>query len=140
MLKKLLFVTVLLLLVSVQMLTVNCDLRCSLMRDSAGSHAVHADMPMPYCHGMSMEQDNQAGLTVSHSCASTGCGTQLKMAVKSGDWNDAGSSKLLVSAVVLLAGSFGDTHSNSATGGWSSLSRSSDDRPLVQRPGTSLRI
>jgi hypothetical protein len=134
--KKLLFVTVLLLLVSVQALTVSCDLRCSLMGASTDSHALRADLQMPDCHGMSMGQDKQVCLHASDSCAPTGCGTELTAIFKSVDQNDAG--KLLVS-VALLAGPFGDRESDRTTAS-ASLTRRSDSRPLVQRPGSSLRI
>jgi hypothetical protein len=135
--KKLLFVTVLLLLVSVQALTVTCDVRCSLMGGSTDSHALRADLQMPHCHGMSMGQDKQVCLNASDSCAPTGCGTELKAIVKSVNQNDAG--KLLVSAVALLAGPFGSGESDRTTAS-ASLTRRSDSRPLVQRPGSSLRI
>jgi hypothetical protein len=139
MLKKLLLVTALLLLVSVQTLTVNCDLRCSLMGASADSHALHSDMQMPHCHGMSSDPDEQASLTASDCCAPTGCGTQSKTIAKGADQNDAASSKLLVSSVALLVDPIGSNGSNSSTA-CVSQSRTSDRRPLAQRPGSSLRI
>lgn len=135
--KKLLFVTVLLLLVGVQALAVSCDLRCSLMGVSTDSHALHSDMQTPHCHGMSMEQDKQASLTANDSCAPTGCWTELKAIVKSADQNDA--SKLLVSAVALLVDPFGSSEPHRTTT-FASVGRSSDSRPLAQRPGSSLRI
>src|ERR1700728_2404719 len=98
MLKKLLFVTVLLLLVCVQTLTVRCDLLCSLMGASTKCHSLQADMQMPHCRGMSKEQNNQTGLTASDSCAHNACRTELKAITKSADQKVAGSSRLLVSA------------------------------------------
>jgi|ERR1700689_93357 hypothetical protein len=139
MLKKLLFVTVLLLLVSVQALTVSCDLRCSLMGASTDCHALHADMQMPHCHGMSMEQNKQISLTASDFCAHTACGTELNAITKSADQKVAGSSRLLVSAVALLVANFGIGGSNRPDT-IASLSRNRDSRPLAQRPGSSLRI
>jgi hypothetical protein len=138
MLKKLLFVTVLLLLVSVQTLTVSCDLRCSLMGASIDCHALRTDMQMPHCHGMSKEQNKQTSLTASQSCAHTACRTELKAITKSADQKVAGSSRLLVSAVALLVAPFEGGSNKPDT--IASLSRTSDSRPLVQRPGSSLRI
>jgi hypothetical protein len=139
MLRKLLFVTVLLLLVSVQALTASCDVRCSLMRASTDSHASHSDEQMADCHGMSMERSPGASLIAGDSCAATTCGTELKAIVKSADQSDAYAGKLLVSAVALLADPFGSTVS-SRTIGFRSFSRTLDSRPLAQRPGSSLRI
>ena len=139
MLKKLLFVTVLLLLVSVQALATSCDVRCSLMGASPHGHAWHADERMSHCSGMSMESDKGASLSASDSCAATSCGTELKAINKSTDQSDADSSKLLVSAVALLIDPFG-SNGPSKTTAIASLSRRSDSRPLAQRPGSSLRI
>ena len=137
--KKLLFVTVLLLLVSVQALAASCDVRCSLMGASRYGHTWHADERMSHCSGMSMESDKGASLSASDSCAATTCGTELKAINKGSDQNDAGSSKLLVSAVALLVDPLGNSGSNRTTA-FASLSRRSDSRPLAQRPGSSLRI
>jgi hypothetical protein len=137
--KKLLFVTVLLLLVSVQALAASCAVRCSLMGASTHSHAWHADERMSHCSGMSMESDKGTSLSASDSCAATTCGTELKAINKGSDQNDAGSSKLLVSAVALLVDPLGNSGSNRTTA-FASLSRRSDSRPLAQRPGSSLRI
>ena len=139
MLKKLLFVTVLLLLVSVQALTVSCDLRCSLMGASTDCHALHAEVQMPHCHGMSMEQDKQTSLTASDSCAHTTCRTELKAIIKSAAQRVAAPSRLLVSTVALLVAPFGIGGSNKPDI-IASLNRTSDSRPLAQRPGSSLRI
>src|SRR5713226_5198257 len=133
--KKLLFVTVLLLLVSVQALAASCDVRCSLMGTLPHGHAWHADERMSHCSGMSMDSDKGASLSASDSCAATTCGTELKAINKGSDQNDAGSSKLLVSAVALLADPFGSSGLNSPTA-FASLSRTSDSRPLAQRPGS----
>ena len=139
MLRKLLFVTVLLLLVSVQAMTVSCDLRCSLMRASTGCHNMQTAEPMAHCHGMSMEQDKQASVSSSDSCAHSVCRTELTAIAKSAvDQNGAGASKLLVSAVASLVDPFG-TNEQSRTVGFASISRS-ETRPLAQRPGSSLRI
>ena len=137
--KKLLFVTVLLLLVSVQALAASCDVRCSLIGASPHGHAWHADERMSHCSGMSMDSDEGASLTASDSCAATSCGTELKAINKSTDQSDADSSKLLVSAVALLIDPFG-SNGPSETTAIASLSRRSDSRPLSQRPGSSLRI
>jgi hypothetical protein len=137
--KKILFVTVLLLLVSAQALAASCDVRCALMVASTHDHARHTDMQMPECHGMSIEQDQKVSLTASDSCASTGCGTELKAIVKSADQKDAGSGKLFASVVALLFHAFGDSASDTPTA-FVSLSRAGDSRPLAQRPGSSLRI
>src|SRR5216683_4293077 len=137
--KKLLFVTVLLLLVSVQALAASCDVRCSLMGTSTHVHAWHADERMSHCSDMSMDSDKGASLSASDSCAATTCGTELKAINKGSDQNDPGSSKLLVSAVALLVDSFGGSGPNRTTL-FASLSQRSDSRPLAQRPGSSLRI
>ena|SRR5579859_1539101 len=137
--KKFLFVTVLLLLVSVQALSASCDIRCSLMGASTQSHALHADMRMSHCHGMSMEQDKQASVTASDSCDPTGCGTGLLALTKSADRSDTVSSKLLISAVALLVDPLESSAASRITA-FSSLSRTSDSIPLAQRPGSSLRI
>jgi hypothetical protein len=137
--KKLLFVTVLLLLVSVQALAASCDVRCSLMGALTYGHTWHADERMSHCSGMSMESDKGASVSASDSCAATTCGTELKAINKGSDQNDAGSSKLLVSAVALLVDPLGNSGSNRTTA-FASLSRRSDSRPLAQRPGSSLRI
>ena len=139
MLKKLFYVTVLLLLVSVQALRVSCDLRCSLMGASTDCHALHADMQMPHCHNVSMGQDKQTSLTASDSCAHIACRTELKAITKSSDQRVAGSSRLLVSTADLLVAPFGIGGSNKPDT-VASLSRTSDSRPLAQRPGSSLRI
>ncbi len=138
MVKKLLFVAVLLLLVSVQAMTVSCELRCSLMRASTGCHAMQTAAPMAHCHGMSMEQGKQASVNSSDSCAHSVCRTELTAITKSADQNDAGPSKLLVSAVASLVDLFG-SNEHSRTAGFASFSRS-ETRPLAQRPGSSLRI
>lgn len=137
--KKLLFATVLLLLVSVQALSASCDVRCSLMGASTHSHALHADMQMPHCHGMSMEQDEQTSVTVNHSCNPTGCGTAFQALAKSPDRSDTVSIKLVVSAVVLLTDPFGSSAPGRVTT-FASRSRTYDSRPFAQRPGSSLRI
>ncbi|WP_035356030.1 hypothetical protein [Edaphobacter aggregans] len=137
--KKLLFVTVLLLLVSVQALAASCDVRCSLMGTSGHVHAWHADEQMFHCSGMSMESDKGASLSANDSCVATTCGTALKAINKGSDQNDADSSKLLVSAVALLVDPFGSSGPNRTTP-FASLSQRSDSTPLAQRPGSSLRI
>lgn len=137
MVKKILFVAVLLLLVSVQVMTVGCDLRCSLMRASTGCHMQTAE-PMAHCHGMSMEQDKQASVSSTDSCTHSVCRTELTAITKSADQNDAGPSKLLVSAVASLVDPLG-SNERSRAAGFVSFSRS-ETRPLAQRPGSSLRI
>src|SRR5260370_9512926 len=104
--KNILFVTVLLLIVSVQALAVSCDLRCSMMGASAGGHALQTDMQMPHCQGMSMEREQGASLTANNSCATTTCGTELKAIVKSADQSDASAGKLLISAGGAFDGAF----------------------------------
>lgn len=137
--KKFLFVTVLLLLVSVQALATGCDLRCSLMGTSTGSHVSRSDAQMPTCHGMSVGHGKETNLTASDTCSHNSCGTELKAIVKSADQSDAYSSKLLVSAAALLIDPFGSTAS-SRTSVFIPFSRNRDSRPLAQRPGSSLRI
>ena len=137
--KKILFATVLLLLVSVQALSASCDLRCSLMGASTHSHALHNDGQMADCHGMSMDYGNETNLTASDTCSHNGCGTELKATVKSADQRDAYAGKLLVSAVTLLVDPFGGT-TPSKTPTFAVFRRDSDTRPLAQRPGSSLRI
>jgi hypothetical protein len=137
--KKLLFVTVLLLFVSVQALAASCDVRCSLMGASPHGHAWHADERMSHCSGRSMDSDKGASLSASDSCAATTCGTELKAINKNTDQSDADSSKLLASAVALLIDPFGSSGPNRTTP-FASLSQRSDSRPLAQRPGSSLRI
>ncbi len=141
MLKKFLFVAVLLLFVSVQALTASCDLRCLLMGASTGCHTSQTNECMPHCHDKSMEQDKQAGVIATNSCApgGCGCGTGLTAITKSADQNDAGRSKLLVSAVALLVDPSGNSGSNRTTA-LAALSRRSDSRPHAQRRGSSLRI
>jgi hypothetical protein len=139
--KKLLFATVLLLLVSVQALTASCDVRCALMGASTDRHhhALQTEQ-MADCQGMSMESSGQgASLTAGDSCPSTPCGTELTAITKSGDRNDFGASKLLVSSVALLVDAFGSSEPN-RTIVFASLNRKGDSRPLAQRPGSSLRI
>jgi hypothetical protein len=137
--KKLLFVTVLLLLASVQALSASCDVRCSLMGPSTHSQALYADMQMPHCHGMSMEQDKQTSVTASDSCDPTGCGIGFQAIIKSTDRSDAVSSKLLISAVALLLDPSGSSAPDRITA-FAFRNRTGDTRPLAQRPGSSLRI
>jgi hypothetical protein len=137
--KKLLFVIVLLLLVSVQALAASCDLRCSLMGPSTHSHALHNDGQMADCQGMSMDHSKETNLTASDTCSHNGCGTALKAIVKSADQGDAYADKLLVSAVALLVDPFGGT-TPIKTHTFAVFRRDSDTRPLAQRPGSSLRI
>ena len=137
--KKILFATVLLLLVSVQALAASCDLRCSLMGASTHSHALHNDGQMTDCQGMSMNHDKETNLTASDTCSHNGCGTELKVIVKSADQRDAYAGKLLVSSVALLVDPFGGT-TPSRTTTFALVSRASASRPLAQRPGSSLRI
>jgi len=137
--KKILFATVLLLLVSVQALAASCDLRCSLMGASTRSHALHNDGQMTDCQGMSMDHSKETNLTASDTCSHNGCGTELKAIVKSADQSDAHAGKLLVSAVALLVDPFGGT-APSRTATLAVFRRNSDSRPLAQRPGSSLRI
>src|SRR6266567_6581218 len=113
MLRKLLWVAVLSLIVSVQALTVNCDLRCSLMGISTDSHASHADMQMPHCHGMSMEQDKQTSVTGNDCCAPNACGAQLKAFAQNAGQSD--SSKLLVLAVIRFVDPCGNSGSDDST-------------------------
>src|SRR6266567_2851630 len=123
--KKLLFVTVLLLLVSVQAMKVSCELRCSLMRASTDCDALQSDEQMlPHCHGMSTSYDKQASVTASSSCTHAGCGTDLTAITKSVDQNDADPNKLRVSAVVLLVDSFG-SFGPARAAAFAALSRSS---------------
>ena len=138
MVKKLLFVAVLLLFVSVQAMTVSCDLRCSLMRTSTGCHVMQTAEPMAHCHGMGMEQDKQASVRSTDPCAHSVCRTELTAISKSADQNDAGPTKLLVSTVASLVDPFG-TNEPSRTADFTSIIRS-ETRPLTQRPGSSLRI
>src|SRR5882724_4173939 len=100
MFRKILWVVVLSLIVSAQALTVNCDLRCSLMGVSTGGHLSQADMQMPHCHGMSMERDKQTSVTSNGCCPPSSCGAQLKAIAKNAGQNDAGSSRPLVLAVI----------------------------------------
>src|SRR5579863_5194728 len=112
--KKLLFVAVSLLLVSVQAMTVSCDLRCSLMRASTGCHDKRTAEPMVHCHGMSMEQDKQASLSSSDSCTHASCGIELTAITKSVDQKEAGPSKILGSTVALSVALFGSSEPTSA--------------------------
>ena len=137
--KKILFATVLLLLVSVQALAASCDLRCSLMGAPTHSHALHNDGPTTDCHGMSMDHGKETNLTASDTCSHNGCGIELKAIVKSADQSDGHAGKLLVSAVALLVDPFGGT-APSRTTTFVVFRRNSDSRPLAQRPGSSLRI
>ena|ERR1700692_1158418 len=137
--KRLLFITVLLLLVSVQALAVGCNVRCALMGVSADRHALQTDERMADCHGMSMEAGQGASLTASDSCPATSCGAELSTINKSADQSDADSSNVLLSAVALLVDPFG-TNAPNRTTAFAALSRGSDSRPLAQRPGSSLRI
>jgi hypothetical protein len=137
--KKILFVTVFLLLVSVQALTVSCDIRCSMMRTSTDSHASHGDEQTADCHSMSMERSHGTSLIAGDFCATTTCGTELKAINKSSDQDNAGSSRLLASAVALLVDSLGN-NAPSRTTAFASLGRGGDRKPLAQRPGSSLRI
>ena len=139
MFKRLLFVAVLLLLVGVQAMTASCELRCSLMSASTGCHTMQAAEPMAHCHGMSMEQDKQASVSSSDSCARSACRTELTAITKSADQNDAGPSKLLASAVDLLVDPLGSSGSSRADA-FAALRRRSGSSPLAQRPGTSVRI
>src|SRR2546430_14049252 len=95
--KKLLFVTVLLLLVSVQALAASCDVRCSLMGISTHVHAWHADERMSHCSGMSMESNKGASISASDSCAATTCGTELKAINKGRNQNDAAKTRFAAS-------------------------------------------
>jgi hypothetical protein len=139
MVKKLLFLAVLLLLVSVQAMTVSCDLRCSLMRASTGCHDMRTAEPMAHCHGMSMEQDKQASVSSSDSCTHADCGIELTAITKSVDQKEAGPSKVLVSTFALSVALFGSCEPTRAAA-FAALSRNSGSRPLAQRPGSSLRI
>jgi hypothetical protein len=133
--KRLLFIAVLLLLVSVQGLAAGCDVRCALMGASADRHSLHADEQIAHCHGMFMEAGNRASLTVCDSCAAA-CGTDLRALNKSADQSEAVSSKVLLSA--LLADPF-ETNGPNRTITYAMLSPGRDSTPLAQRPG-SLRI
>jgi len=137
--KKILLVTVLLLLVSVQARAVSCDLRCSLMGASTDGHALHSDGQITDCHGMSMDHGKETNLTARDTCSRNGCGTELKAIVKSADQSDVYAGKLLVSAVALLDDPFGGT-TPSRTTTFAVFRLNSDSRPLAQRPGSSLRI
>jgi hypothetical protein len=137
--KKILFATVLLLLVSAQALAASCDLRCLLMGASPHSHASHNDGQMANCHGMSMVHGKETILRASDACSHHGCGTELKAIVKSADQSDTYPGKLPVSAVALMVDPFGgNTPSRIPT--CAVFRRNSDGRPLAQRPGSSLRI
>src|ERR1035441_1948362 len=139
MLKKLLFVTVLLLFVSVQPMTISCDLGCSLMSVSTNCHAVQIDERMSHCHDIAVEQDKQASVTASDSCAHTRCGTELTAITKSFDQNSVGPSKLLISASGLWVGPSGSCGPTKAVA-LAALSPKIGSRPLTQSPGSSLRI
>src|SRR5258707_13621919 len=137
--KKILFATVLLLLVSVQALAASCDLRCSLMETSTHGHALNNDGRMTDCQGMSMDHGKETNLTASDTCSHNGCGIELKAIVKSADQSDSHAGKLLVSAVPLLVDPFGVT-APSTTTTFAVFRRNSDSRLRPQRPGSSLRI
>jgi hypothetical protein len=138
MLKKLLIIAASFVLVSVQALSVNCDLRCSLM-GAKHVHALHAGMQMAHCHGMSMEQHEQTSVAANDCCSSTVCMVSPTAIPKSTAQDTDGSSELLRSAMALSADLLGDSNSNQITA-FLSFSRSSDSRPLAERPGISLRI
>jgi hypothetical protein len=138
--RKLFFMAVLLLLVSVQALAANCDLRCSLMRSSMVNHTSQ----MPDCQGMTMQRSNAqraqgTSLTPDSSCAHNGCGIGLNSINKSSDQDYANSGTLLRSAVALFIDPSGSSGPDRASS-HASLSPGSDSRPLAQRPGSSLRI
>lgn len=137
--KKILFATVLLLLVSVQALSASCDLRCSLMGASTHSHVMHNDGQMADCQGMSMDHGKGTILTGTDTCSHNGCGTELKAIVKNADQSKAYAGKLLVSAIALSVDPFGGTTPR-RTFTFAVFRRDSDSRPLAQRPGSSLRI
>ncbi len=139
MLKKFLFAAVVLLFVSVQAMTVSCDLRCSLMGTSRDCRAEQADAQMPHCHGMSMEHGKQASVAASDSCAPAGCKGEVTAIVKGVDQNDTAAGKLPVSAVALSVDLMANRGPSRATS-FAALSRSSEARPLLLRPGSSLRI
>ncbi len=139
MLKKFLFAAVVLLFVSVQAMTVSCDLRCSLMGASTDCRVVQADAQMPHCHGMSMEHGKQDSVAASDSCAPAGCKGEVTAIVKSVDQNDIAAGKLPVSAVALSVDLMGNRGPSRASS-FAALSQSSEARPLALRPGSSLRI
>src|SRR5260370_35478061 len=101
--KKILFATVLLLLVSVQALAASCDLRCSLMGASTHSHALHNDGQMADCHGMSMDHGKETNLTASDICSHNACGTEVKANVKSAAQSDASAEHHLERPVAPLS-------------------------------------
>jgi len=146
--RKFFLIAVLLLLVSAQALTANCDLRCSLMQSSMHSRASHAAGPMAHCQGMAIqgnkEQHGQGTcLTANDSCAHNGCRIGLNSINKSNDQDEAGPGKLLASVVALLIDPAIDPSRSSGpdrSSSRASLRQRSDGRPLAQRPSSSLRI
>jgi hypothetical protein len=137
MLKKLLIIAASFVLVSVQALSVNCDLRCSLIGAKHG-HSLYAGMQMAHCHGMSMEQHEQTSVAANDCCSPTRCVNSLNAVIKNTAQNAEASTNPLLSAVVPPANSSGISNP-SHPAAFLSLSRSGE-RPLELRPGVSLRI
>jgi hypothetical protein len=147
MIRKSILVTALLLLATVQTLAANCDLRCSFMANSSGSHecgghlrTVHGHDQAMHCHGMSRDTGNECGSVLSGSgCGVAVCRTRLDAIDKNSSPNESASKSISVTIPALSINSV-DVNPLIPSSVHRSPDRRDTNAPLDLRPGSSLRI
>jgi hypothetical protein len=142
MLRKLISLSILLLLASVQALAANCELRCALVMASPEnpgcSHHVRSELS--HCHGMPMESDQpQHSMYGSGHCQASVCEFQLQAIAKKSAMEESLSTAVATAVFAQWSGAFIPDSANLTLIRRSS-GRPETQRPLEVRPGTSLRI
>ena len=147
MLKRFISVSVLLLVVAVQALAADCELRCATMVAAPGhnecgnvKHARASSTQAVHCHGRSMEssEGNQSVSAIGH-CRASLCKLQSEaIAKQSGvkDLKSQASAILFPVQAILDLTARGSAQSTIGR----SVSRPETRAPLDLRPGSSLRI
>ncbi|SRR6266700_189212 len=146
MLKKLIVVTVVLLLAAVQALAVTCDLRCSLNSISAGSHgcsrhgATESRHPTKnQCHGSATNSRvNVISAVNCGDCDASTCNTHLETVVKKSTGDESLSNLIVMSTPAEMIRVFDEFSFRSSL--HRTLERQNTSAQLELRPGSSLRI
>lgn len=144
--RKSILVTALLLLAAVQALAADCDLRCSLMAVSSGSHGCGHEQTSQgqeqamHCHGMSMDADHPCNSAMSGSgCPGTVCRARLDAIDKKLSADESTSKSVSATGPAILIHS-ADEGTRREFSAHRSLDRRNASSPLDLRPGSSLRI
>jgi hypothetical protein len=147
MLRRFISASLLLLLVAVQALAADCELRCATMTAAFEHHGCghlveseSSSAPAAHCHGMTMESGKESSsLSASDKCHASICRFQSEAVAKQSGTDEFSS---LASAIILPV----QLNRNLAAGGSTrpTIGRShfgqETQAPLDLRPGSSLRI